>query len=135
MLRVTGDQDSRSNNFNYFFCGKTGTLSCLTCVIISPSYSTTISFYDFIIIIIAGAAPSHMDFTIDIYTEFLDGRCIGNNYFTLSNYMSATLDVDVILKGVLSLSGTLHSLNSQTPITVFLLICYEKLYTVMPMWK
>ena len=114
MLRVTGDQDSRSNNFNYFFCGKTGTLSCLTCVIISPSYSTTISFYDFIIIIIAGAAPSHMDFTIDIYTEFLDGRCIGNNYFTLSNYMSATLDVDVILKGVLSLSGGYTALTELT---------------------
>lgn len=45
-----------------------------------------------------------MDFNIDIYTEYLDGRCIGNNYFTLSDYMSATLDFNIILKGVLSVS-------------------------------
>lgn len=46
-----------------------------------------------------------MDFTIDIYNEFHDGKCIGNNYFTLANYLSAVMDLDVVLKGVLSLGG------------------------------
>lgn len=75
VLRVTGDLDSRSGSFSYFFCGKTG------------------------------AAPSHMDFTIDIYSQYLDGKCIGNNYFTLSQYVSSLLDLDIVLKGVLSLNG------------------------------
>ena len=46
-----------------------------------------------------------MDFTIDIYNEYLDGRCIGNNYFTKAEYVSATLDLDVVMKGVLVLGG------------------------------
>eukprot|EP00603_Paraphysomonas_imperforata_P015278 CAMPEP_0114476408 /NCGR_PEP_ID=MMETSP0104-20121206/14734_1 /TAXON_ID=37642 ORGANISM="Paraphysomonas imperforata, Strain PA2" /NCGR_SAMPLE_ID=MMETSP0104 /ASSEMBLY_ACC=CAM_ASM_000202 /LENGTH=1158 /DNA_ID=CAMNT_0001651127 /DNA_START=1 /DNA_END=3477 /DNA_ORIENTATION=+ len=75
VLRVTGDLDSRSGSFSYFFCGKTG------------------------------AAPSHMDFTIDIYSQYLDGKCIGNNYFTLTQYVSSLLDLDIVLKGVLSLNG------------------------------
>ena len=53
----------------------------------------------------SGAAPSHMDFNIDIYSQYLDGRCIGNNYFTLQDYVSATLDFFIILKGVVTIGG------------------------------